>query len=276
MYRTTRDLESIEIDLLLEGIYQAYGFDFRNYKRSTIERRIFHRMRMQGLVTVSELLNIVLHDEHVMERLFSDLTIGVTEMFREPEFFSAIRHKVLPLLAHKKFFRIWHAGCCTGEEVYSMAITLKETGLYNYARIYATDINDQYIDHARRGVYHLTSMQKSTQNYQRAGGKRDFSTYYQATSHDVVITPELRRNIIFAQHNLVTDHSFNEFDLIVCRNVLIYFNSLLQERVFNLFHDSLAPGGCLALGSKEHLPLGNLDGNYEEIDGAVKIYQRLR
>src|ERR671937_1755963 len=225
------DLEEIELHLLLEGVYRRYGFDFREYAPASLRRRVWRRMRAEGLATIAGLTEKLLHDPPTMERLLLDLSINVTAMFRDPSFYVAFRAKVVPLLRTYPFTRIWVAGCSTGEEVYSLAILLQEEAVYERARIYATDINESVLDQARAGVFPLDKMQEYTQNYIRAGGKRAFSEYYVAAYDGAQFRRSLLENVIFAQHNLVQDSAFNEFHLIVCRNVMIYFDKQLQDHV---------------------------------------------
>ena len=247
------DLERLEIELLLEGVFRHYGFDFRSYAYASIRRRLWKRLEAEGLHAISELQALVLHDAEAMERLLLDLSVNVTAMFRDPGFYLAFREIAIPLLKTWPFIRIWHAGCSTGEEVYSMAILLQEEGLYDRSRIYATDINDVVLQQAKAGIFPLNRMQEYTENYIRAGGKRSFSEYYTAKYDGALFSPSLTRNVVFSQHNLVTDRSFAEFNVIFCRNVLIYFDRELQDRVHGLFYESLAMFGILALGAKESL-----------------------
>jgi chemotaxis protein methyltransferase CheR len=270
-----RDLERVEIDLMLEGVYRHYGFDFRSYAYSSLKRRLWKRIEAEGLETVSMLQNLVLHDESAMERLLLDLSITVSAMFRDPGFYQAFRTKVVPLLRTYPFIRLWHAGCSTGEEVYSMAILLEEEGLYDRSRLYATDINETVLARARDGIYPLERMQEYTQNYLAAGGKRSFSEYYTAKYDGALFSPALRRNVVFSQHNLVTDRSFTECNVILCRNVMIYFDRKLQERVHQLFYESMPVYGVLCLGSKETLRLSKVETSYEPIDTREKIYRRI-
>ncbi|MGI2294881.1 CheR family methyltransferase [Paenibacillus sp. GXUN7292] len=265
------NLENIEIDLLLEGIYQAYGYDFRNYLRSSLTRRIHYRMQKEELTTVTQLLEKVLHEPGFIATLVNDLSICVTEMFRDPFFFKAIREKVIPNICDLPEIRIWHAGCSTGEEAYSMAILLHEEGLLHKAKIYATDMNEQVIDYAKSGSISLKRMQAFTKNYLQAGGKEEFSSYYKTDQKYAIIHPEIINRIVFAQHNLATDSTFNEFHIILCRNVLIYFNATLQQRVHQLLYASLAPAGFLALGQMEAMN-GSLKVKYEEADPCQKIF----
>ncbi|MGA7934895.1 MAG: protein-glutamate O-methyltransferase CheR [Kovacikia sp.] len=267
------DLEEVEIQLLLEGIYRLYGFDFRNYAPSSLKRRIRCIMEAEELTTISALQDRVLHDPDCMERFLLSLTVHVTAMFRDPDFFVAFRNQVVPVLATYPFIRIWHAGCSTGQEVYSMAILLQEEGLYHRCRIYATDMNELVLQKARSGIYPLELMQEYTQLYLKAGGKHSFSEYYTAAYDNVAFRASLRENIIFSQHNLAADNSFNEFNVILCRNVLIYFNPTLQKRVHQLFYDSLCPLGILCLGRQETLKLTPYESHYEELGN--RIYRRL-
>ena len=269
------DLERIEIELLLEGVYRQYGFDFRSYAYASIRRRLWRRIEAEGLSTVSALQDRVLHEPALMERLLLDLSINVTAMFRDPTFYVAFRELVVPLLRTYPFIRVWHAGCSTGEEVYSMAILLEEEGLYDRARIYATDINEVVVQRAKSGIFPLDRMQEYTENYIRAGGKRSFSEYYMAKYDGALFAPALQRNVVFSQHNLVTDRSFSEFNVIICRNVLIYFDRALQTRVHGLFYDSLVMFGILALGSKETLRLSKYEGCYEIVSPQDKIYRKV-
>ncbi len=269
------ELEQTEIELLLEGIYRQYGFDFRSYAYASIRRRLWKRIEEEGLTTVSELQNIVLHDPDMMEKLLLDLSINVTAMFRDPTFYRVFRQQVVPHLRTYPFIRVWHAGCATGEEVYSMAILLEEEGLYERSRIYATDINEVVLQKAKSGIFPLDRMQEYTENYIAAGGKRSFSDYYIAKYDGALFSPSLTKNVVFSQHNLVTDRSFSEFNVILCRNVLIYFDKTLQARVLTLFYDSLATFGILALGSKESLRFSPYEECYEQINGPEKIYRKV-
>jgi chemotaxis protein methyltransferase CheR len=270
------ELERLEIELLLEGIYRHYGFDFRSYAYASIRRRLWRRIEAEGLQTISALQERLLHEPATMERVLLDLSINVTAMFRDPSFYLAFRQKVVPLLRTYPFIRIWHAGCSTGEEVYSMAILLEEEGLYERARIYATDINEVVVHRARTGIFPLDRMQEYTENYIKAGGTRSFSEYYVAKYDGALFSPSLQRNVVFSQHNLVTDRSFAEFNVILCRNVLIYFDRTLQSRVHGLFYESLVHLGILCLGSKETLRLSEYETSYEELSGANRIYRKIR
>lgn len=270
------ELERIEIELLLEGIYRNYGFDFRSYAYASIRRRLWKRIEAEGLTTVSALQARVLHEPQLMEKLLLDLSINVTAMFRDPSFYQAFRQHVIPLLRTYPFIRLWHAGCATGEEVYSMAILLQEEGLYERARIYATDINEVVLQRAKEGIFPVDRMQEYTENYIAAGGKRAFSDYYHAKYGGALFDESLTKNVVFSLHNLVTDHSFAEFTVILCRNVLIYFDKTLQAKVHGLFYDSLAKLGILALGSKESMRFSPYEERYAQLSGPEKIFRKVR
>jgi len=269
-------LERLEIELLLEGVFRHYGFDFRSYAYASLRRRVWKRIEAEGLATVSALQDRVLHDPDAMNQLLLDLSVNVTAMFRDPSFHAAFRRLVVPKLRTYPFIRVWHAGCSTGEEVYSMAILLEEEGLYDRARIYATDINEVVLQQAKEGIFPLNRMQEYTENYIRAGGSRSFSEYYTAKYDGALFSPALLRNVVFAQHNLVTDRSFSEFNVILCRNVLIYFDKTLQQRVHGLFYDSLAMFGVLCLGSKESLKFSMYEDCFEPVSQPDKIYRKVR
>lgn len=274
---TPRDdaLEEVEIELLLEGIFRLYGYDFREYALSSLKRRIRERVRAEGVGTVSDLKAKVLHDRAAMDRLLLGLSVNVSAMYRDPGFFRAFRARVVPFLRTYPFVRIWCAGCSTGEEVYSLAILLREEKLYGRCRIYATDMNEAVLQRARAGIFPLKHMRQYTANYIQAGGAEEFSEYYTASHDHAILRPALRENVIFAQHNLVSDGPFNEFHVVLCRNVMIYFNPALQERVHGLFYDCLVPFGFLALGGKESLYRSAYEPRYEELDAGQRIYRRI-
>ncbi|MCU1448372.1 MAG: chemotaxis protein CheR [Acidimicrobiales bacterium] len=271
-----RDLEAVEIDLLADGVYQAYGFDFRRYSRPSLRRRLWRRVEAEGSVTITGLLERVLHDQAAMQRLLADLSVNVSAMFRDPGFFRVFRAKVVPVLRTYPFLRVWNAGCSTGEETYSVAILLKEAGLYDRTRIYATDMNSDTLEQARSRAYPIAKMREYTANYIQSGGTRSFSEYYMADGDRVVFQPSLAENVVFAQHNLVTDRSFNEFHVIMCRNVMIYFDRVLQGHVHNLLYESLAPFGVLGLGSKETLSFTDHSDAYEQLDDVERLYRKVR
>ncbi|MCP4152576.1 MAG: protein-glutamate O-methyltransferase CheR [bacterium] len=264
--------EKIEINLLLQAIYEKYGYDFRDYAKASIRRRIHHRLQLSRLETITRMIHEVLQNREFFEKLLLDLTINVTEMFRDPSFFKAVRQIIAPALKKDDFIKIWHAGCSTGEEVYSMAILLREEGLVNNFRIYATDANEVVLAKAKKGIYPLDKMKAYTRNYRNAGGLTSFADYYTARYDHVIIDNKLKKNILFSHHNLVTDFVFGEMDLVVCRNVLIYFSRELQDRAFQLFSQSLHTGGYLCLGSKETTCFSKYADLFEKIERDEKIY----
>ena len=268
--------EAIEIELLLTAVARRWGYDFREYSPATLRRRIRRAMQLESVHSISALQERILHDEQSMIRFIQTLTVHVTSMFRDPEMYAAFRKKVVPLLRTWPFARIWHAGCSTGQEVYSMAILLEEEGIYDRCRIYATDLSDDLVQRAKRGIYPLSSMQDYTYNYQRAGGTREFSEYYSADAENAVLKGRLRRNVVFSQHNLVSDASFNDFHVIICRNVMIYFGRDLRERVHGLLYESLVRFGVLVLGLKETVDFTPYSTAFEAVDPALKMYRRLR
>jgi chemotaxis protein methyltransferase CheR len=271
-----RSLEEVEVELLLEGVFRHYGYDFRDYAAASIRRRLRHLLVAERLASVSELSEKVLHDPAWLDRLLAAFSINVSAMFRDPSFYAAFREKLVPILRTYPFVRIWHAGCSTGEEVYSTAILLHEAGLYDRCRIYATDINEAVLRKARNGIFPLTAMKAYTANYIQAGGTRAFSEYYTAEYDSAIFRPWLKQNLVFAQHNLAMDTSFNELHLIVCRNVMIYFNRTLQSRVVDLFSSSLVRLGFLCLGNKESLKGTPGEAAYDVVDADERIYRKVR
>jgi chemotaxis protein methyltransferase CheR len=273
--RHRHGLEALEIDLLLQAIYSHYGYDFREYARASLKRRIVTCMEREGIPTVSGLQEKVLHDPVSMERFLLTLTINVTSLYRDPEFFLMFRNKVVPMLGTYPFLRIWHAGCSSGEEVYSMAILLEEEGLYDRCRIYATDVNDAVLQQAKEGIFSVQTAAQGAANYARAGGKRSLSEYYTSAYGNAIFRASLRDNLLFSQHNLAVDGSFNEFHVILCRNVMIYFAKPLQQRVHNLLYDSLAMFGILGLGNKENIQFTPHERDYEQLHSGYKLYRRI-
>lgn len=268
-------VEAIELDLLLEAVFRLYGYDFRGYARTSLRRRVANTMRSEGLATLSALQDKVLHERACWERLLNGISVNVSAMFRDPGFFLAFRRHAVPLLRTYPFIRIWQAGCSLGEEAYSLAILLEEEGLYDRTRIYATDINESTLRQAREGIYPAELMQKYTHNYVQSGGLRSFSEYYTARYEFAIVRPALQRNIVFSQHNLVSDGPFNEFNVILCRNVMIYFNRELQERTHALFLASLGMFGVLGLGARESLRFMPQEPRYEPLAGSEKLYRRV-
>ena len=275
MSATTDMVENIEIELLLEGIFRRYGFDFRNYAPASLKRRVRHCMREEDVDTVSALQEKMLHDSACMGRFLLVLSINVTAMFRDPGFYLAFKEKVVPRLRTYPFIRIWHAGCASGEEVYSTAILLQEEGLYDRVRLYATDMNEAVLARATDGIYPLDSMKEYAANYLKAAGKRSLAEYYTAQYDRAIFRGELKKNIVWAQHNLATDSSFNEFHVILCRNVMIYFDRVLQARVHKLLYESLVTFGLLGLGDKETIKFSPHEACYEELDHAGKWYRKV-
>ena len=271
-----RDVFALEIDLLLTGVAERYGYDFRNYARASLTRRIRKALQREGLKSVSGLQNKLLHDEAAAMRFVASISVHTTAMFRDPEVYRLLREQIVPMLRTYPFVRIWHAGCSSGEEVYSLAILLEEEGLYDRCRIYATDMSDLILERARKGVFPLRDMREHTRSYHSAGGKQDFSAYYVTDQQSAVFRKSLSRHVIFSQHNLVCDSAFNEFHLIMCRNVLLYFDQTLRERTYQLFDDSLATFGWLVLGKQESLRFSTHAASYRELRDGMRVYRRLR
>ncbi len=269
-----KEIEDLEIALLLEGVYRRYGYDFRDYSLAHIRRRLRHRLELSGLVDFGAMLHRVLSERDFFEQLLRDLSINVTEMFRDPAAYRRVRREVIPLLRTYPFVKIWHAGCATGEEVYSMAILLEEEGLLPRCRIYATDFNQVALKKAREGIYPLEFARQYSANYQKSGGRASLSDYYRTDNEHMLLKGRLREQVVFADHNLVTDSVFSEVQLVVCRNVVIYFNRDLQERIFQTFHDSLCPGGLLWLGSKESLKLLRIGEKFGDLYPDEKIFKK--
>jgi chemotaxis protein methyltransferase CheR len=265
----------IELHLLMEAIYLKYSYDFRDYSGASQRRRVLHALRQLNYPTISALQEKVLHDPAVFTQLLQYLTVPVSEMFRDPSCFLALRQEVLPFLKTYPSLKIWIAGCSTGEEVYSMAIMLKEEDLLERSIIYATDINLQSLEKAKKGVFSLENLKTYTMNYQKAGGKKSFSDYYTAAYDAALFDRSLIDNITFADHSLATDSVFAETHLICCRNVLIYFNKTLQNRALGLFHDALCHRGFLALGSKESLDFSAYAQSFEPMIKRERIFRKL-
>ena len=261
--------------MLIEAVYLQYNYDFRDYTGASQKRRVLHALREMGCDSISALQARVMHDPAAFSQLLQYLTIPVTEMFRDPSFYAALREHVLPVLKTYPSLKVWVAGCSTGQEVYSMAIMLREEGLLDRSILYATDINPQSLETARRGVFPLDQMQLYTENYQAAGGKRAFSDYYTAAYGGALFDKTLVENVTFADHSLSTDSVFSETHLISCRNVMIYFNKRLQNRVFGLFHESLCHRGFLALGSKESIDFSDYAGQFDPLVKRERLYRKV-
>lgn len=268
------EITNTELEEVLQITLQYYGYDFTEYSVASIKRRISRFMEVAAVKNVFDLKYLLINNKEYFGMFLQNITVNVTEMFRDPEFYKSLREQVLPLLSAYPFFKIWHAGCATGEEVYSMCIMLEEEGLLNRAQIYATDINPANLTKARQGLIPLPLMKNYTQNYHASGGTQDFSNYYTARYDNAIIDKRLISNIIFSRHNLVTETSFNEFQLIICRNVLIYFNKDLQKKVFSLFYESLSPKGFLAIGIKESLLFSGIRERFDTVNFKTKIYKR--
>ncbi len=273
--RAADKVEDIEISLLLEGLYRVHGFDFRDYSRASIKRRILELLGAEKLETVSAFQNKILHDNACRERFLLGVSVHATSMFRDPSFYLTFRKRVIPLLRTYPTVQIWIAGCSTGEEVYSLAILLEEERLYSKCRIYATDISQAVLRRARDGIFPLAAMRDYTINYHQAGGAHEFSDYYTAQYDHVIFSSALRKNVVFSEHNLATDGSFNEFQVILCRNVMIYFNKELQARVHNLLYDSLSMFGVFGLGNKESLKFTPRETLYEHLNDKDKLYRKV-
>ena len=270
----SNEIESLEIKLLLDAIFLRYGYDFRGYAKSSMRRRIIQFMQASGAASISEMIPCVIHDPAYFEKMAMEFSITVTEMFRDPSTFLSLRQNVLPFLKSYPFIKIWHAGCATGEEAYSLAIILEEEALNRRTTLFATDFNNQALKKAQEGILRMDMAKQYTRNYQLSGGKGSFSDYYHAHYGAMAIKHSLKENITFANHNLVTDGVFSETHLILCRNVMIYFNKELQERVLQLFYDSLVYGGFLCLGMKESLLFSKYQKKFKVIDQKNKIFQK--
>jgi chemotaxis protein methyltransferase CheR len=268
-------MQDLEIRLLLQGVYERWGYDFRDYALASLRRRVRQFLLDEKLATVSAAQDRVLHDADALERLVSGLAVSVTSFFRHPGFYKTFRERALPILRTYPVVRIWHAGCSTGEEVYSMAILLEEEGLYARAQIYATDMNLTSLRAATSGSFPMSSLRDATACYVLGGGRGELGRHYRVKEGRALFDPSLRRNMVFAQHNLVTDRSFNEFNVVVCRNVMIYFNRPLQERVHALLYGSLARRGFLGLGNRESLRFTPFENRYEVVDSAERLYRKV-
>ena len=269
------EIEELEIDLLLEAIQRRYGYDFRDYARASLRRKVRAIAATVGVEQISELVPRLIHEPQLFAGVVGTFSTPVTEMFRDPPFFRYLRETIVPYLKTWPYVRIWLAGCATGEEVYSLAILLKEEGIYERCTLFATDFIDASLRRAQAGIYPLRNMKTNIANYQQSGGRSHFADYYHADYDAVIMDASLRQNITFANHNLVTDGVFSEVHLVLCRNVLIYFNTPLQKRVLTLFHDSLLRGGFLALGSKESLRHHDFKEKFAEMETAWKVYRKI-
>ena len=274
--READDKEKIEIELLLSGIRNHYGYDFSHYSSASLKRRLRRSLDHTRLSRFTELLDHLLHDESCFDEFLKIMSVTVTSMFRDPLFYQAVREKVIPVLKTFPFVKIWHPGCATGEEVYSMAILLHEEGFLDRTRIYATDFNKHSLDIAKKGVYPVRNMENYASNYTEATGNKNFSNYYNDGYELIKFKDYLKENITFSYHNLVSDGVFGEMNLICCRNVLIYFDKTLQDHVLSLFNESLRYGGFLCLGNKEGLKFTAIKPLFEDIDSKQRIYKKYR
>ena len=268
-------IEDIELETFINDVYEYYGFDFGNYSKASLKRRVTRIMNLDEFSSFYDFLSKVKYDADYYKRVVDEITVNVTDMFRDPSFYKVVRNEILPLLATKPFIRIWHAGCSTGEEVYSMAILLKEAGLLHKSILYATDINSKVLETAKKGIFPLRMMKDYSENYRDSGGQEDFSNYYIANYGSAKFSEDLIQKMVFSQHNLVSDTSFNEFDMIFCRNVLIYFDNDLQTRAINLFDESLAVLGFLALGTKETIKYSIAQGKYKQVQ-KEKLWRKIK
>jgi chemotaxis protein methyltransferase CheR len=268
-------IEDSQLEILINEAHDYYGFDFSGYSRASLKRRVDRLYQMDGFTNFADFLSRIRADQEYFIRMVEEITVNVTEMFRDPHFYTVLRNDILPILATKPFIRLWHAGCATGEEVYSMAIILKEANLLHKSLLYATDINAEVLETAKKGVFPLRLMKLYSENYMASGGKKDFSEYYTANYGLAKISGELSEKMVFSVHNLVSDRSFNEFDLIVCRNVMIYFDKDLQDKVLTLFDDSLATLGYIALGTKETMKFSSIQKRYQQFN-REKIWKKLQ
>lgn len=266
--------EDLEIKRLVEEVFRIYGYDFRNYAEASLRRRIVRAKELFGFSRVGEIEARIQSDRAFFQRLLSELTVSVSEMFRDPEVYRSLADEVLPVLATYPSIRIWHAGCSTGEEVYSMAILLKEAGLLDRSTLYATDIDPLALQKAKAGVFPASAMQKSTENYLKAGRREEFGSYYTADYGMAIIDRSLKQNVVFAEHNLATDSTFSEVHLVVCRNVFIYFDKVMQNRALKVFYESLIFKGFLCIGSKESLEFTDYRDVFGKLNDASRIFQK--
>ena len=270
---TAADPQAIELELVVEAIFRRYGHDFRNYARASLERRLRSRMRSEGMNTLLDLVPRILHEPPFAASLIDDLSVTVTEMFRDPSLYQMLRTEIIPVLQTYPYAKIWHAGCATGEEVYSMAIVLHEEGFLERVQLYATDCNKRALELAKQGIYSMQDMQKATSNYNKTAPKGAFHDYYHARYKSAALARFLRERVIFAHHNLATDTAFGTMNVVLCRNVMIYFNRQLQDRALRLFRDSLCRRGFLILGTKETLEFSSVVDTFEPVDLPHRVYR---
>lgn len=269
------ELERIELNLFVQALRERYGYDFAQYAPASLTRRVRQLVHDHEAGTISALVARVLHEPAFLPKVLQGLSVPVSDMFRDPPVFRALREQVLPLLASYPHINIWQAGCAHGQEVYSLAILLEEAGLYDRCQIYATDFNEQALTLAREGIYPVRDAQQWSRNYQASGGTHSLADYYSARYQFIKLDQQLRRNVTFANHNLVADESFCEAHLVLCRNVLIYFSNALQNRTLSLFRDSLVRGGFLCLGMRECLDFAPAVADFTPLDASLRLYRRL-
>ncbi|AHX12069.1 chemotaxis protein CheR [Dyella jiangningensis] len=267
------DLQDIEVELFVRGLKLRYGYDFSQYAPASLKRRVLQLVQSQHVGTVSELTSRLLHEPGFLDTVLEGLSVPVSEMFRDPEVFRALREQVFPVLASYPQINIWQAGCAHGQEVYSLAILLEEAGLYERTQIYATDFNESALRHAQEGIYPAKEAQLWSRNYLAAGGSHSLADYYSARYELIKLDQRLRRHVTFANHNLVTDEVFCEAHMVMCRNVLIYFSDPLQDRTIALFRDSLVRGGFLCLGTRESLDFAPSAADFTPVNAALRIYR---
>lgn len=266
--------EQIELELFVQALQRRHGYDFSQYAPASLKRRVRQLVAQRETGTISALTTCLLHEPGVLAQVLEGLSVPVSDLFRDPLVFRALREQVLPVLASYPQINIWQAGCAHGEEVYSLAILLEEAGLYERSQIFATDLSASALQHASEGIYPAREAQQWSRNYQAAGGTRSLSDYYSARYDLLKLDHRLRRNVTFAQHNLVSDKVFTEAHLVLCRNVLIYFSNPLQDRCLALFRDSLVRGGFLCLGMRESLDFAATAGDFSPLDAKLRIYRR--
>lgn len=265
----------IEVECLIQALYLRWGYDFRGYSRASLRRRVARYLAESGFGRIADLQHDIIRDAQRCQHFVRGLTINVTDMFRDPAFYVALREQVIPELRSHPFIKIWHAGCATGEEAYSMSILLQEAGLGDRAVIYATDINAKVLEQARKGIYHERTLASARENYRQGGGTRRFEDYISTGYDRFMMAPELKKNMVFTTHDLVIDQAFGEMQLVICRNVLIYFRRELQARVLTLFYQSLDLGGFLGLGIKESLNSFPKVNSFKAVNADVRLYQRI-
>ena len=274
--KSSKNIEEIELRLFLEAIFDVYGYDFRHYAKASLQRRLADFMNNYQIDTYLGLADRIVHEKPLFELLLKQLSITVSEMFRDPKFYSALKESLLPILKTYPFIKIWSAGCATGEEAYSLAIMLHEAGMLERATIYATDFNNEALRVAKKGIYSTDFMKKYIDNYNKFGGEKEFSEYYTTKYNAIKVHDFLRDHITFANHNLATDYSFSEMNLILCRNVLIYFDQDLTNKVLSLFCESLCHHGFLCLGTKETLQFSSVADDFEVVNSPMKIYRKVK